>query len=176
MPIILLTIITASIILGYLISNKKIFLFLTLGLVIFFSIIQFKQTRLTNYFHPTEMETIDQINKMHQYPQYAFRLGHIIEERPESIIFFKLERNFIDTFNLSFFPNYFLTIILLPFFIIGVFKGIDKHTLFTLVLIIFQIILFTFIGHQNSNGPVCLYPIIFAYSFFSVLSKKTKTK
>jgi hypothetical protein len=161
------------------ISSVIIFLFLLKGsnasfllslLVIAISLaIQVKQTRLTNFSHLTEIETIEQINRIHQYPNYAFRLGHIIEERKESIIFFKLEKNFIESFDLLLFPNIFLTAVILPFFIIGFFKSINKKPIHNMILICLPIILLTIIGHQNSSGPTCLYPIIFAYSLFSII-------
>lgn len=160
------------------ISSTVIFLFLLKGsnssfllsiLAVAISlIIQIKQTRLTNLSQFTEIETVEQINRIHQYPNYAFRLGHIIEERKESIIFFKLEKNFIESFDLLLFHNVFLTTAVLPFFIIGVFKGINKKPIHTIILICMPIILLTIIGHQNSSGPTCFYPIIFAYSLFSI--------
>jgi hypothetical protein len=118
------------------------------------------------------METVDQINRIHQYPNYAFRLGHIIEERPESIILFKLDKNFTDTLNFLLFPNAFLTIILLPLFLIGIFKSITPHPIFTSILVCSSLLLFTIIGHQNSSGPICLYPTILAYSLYSLIPSK----
>jgi len=172
MPITLLTILTSGIILSYLFSHQKIFLFLSFIFIIPFFIIQIKQTQPTNFFHLTEMETVGQINRIHQYPNYAFRLGHILEERLEFIILFKLEKNFTDTLNFLFFPNAFLTIIFLPLFLIGVFKSITQHRIFTLILVCSPILLFTLIGHQNSSGPVCLYPIILAYFLYSLIPSK----
>lgn len=172
MLVTLLIILTTVSILGFLVSNKKIFLLSSLWLILICFIVQYKQTLPTNLFQLTEMETVHQINRLHQYPQYTFRLGHILEERPESTLLFKLKKNFTDTFNFLLFPNIFITIIFIPFFIIGIFKSISTHPRFTLTLVVSSIILFTFIGHQNSNGPICLYPIIFSYSFFTFVQKK----
>ena len=174
MLVTLLIILTTVSIFGFLVSNKKIFLLLSIGLTLICFVVQYKQTLPTNLFQLTEMETVNQINRLHQYSQYAFRLGHILEERPESVILFKLEKNFTDTFNFLLSPNIFLTIIFIPFFIIGIFKSINAHPRFTLTLVTSSIILFTFIGHQNSHGPICLYPIIFAYSFFALIQKNSK--
>lgn len=168
----LLTIVTSVIILEFLIKNKKILLFLSYLLIGLFLIIQIKQTKITNFLNLTEIETVNQINRMHQYPSYTFRLGHILEERSETIIFFKLEQNFTNTFDLLIFPNTFLTIALLPLFLIGFFKSIKSHPIFSLILISLPILLFTIIGHQNSSGPTCIYPIIFAYVFFSIIPSK----
>ncbi len=119
------------------------------------------------------METVRQINRLHQYPPYGYRLGHILEERPESVALLKLEKNFIDTFNLLLFKNIFLNIII-PFFILGIFRSISIHPFFTFTLIIFSIVFFTFIGHENLNGPICLYPIIFAYFIYSFIPIKNR--
>ncbi len=172
MPIILLTILTSGVILGYLFSQKKVFLLLSFILIIPFFIIQIKQTKITDFLHLNEIETIDQINRMHQYPNYAFRIGHILEERRESIVLFKLDKNFTDTFNLLLFPNPFLTLFVLPFFIFGFFKSISKNPIFSLVLLCLPLLLFTLIGHQNSSGPICFYPIILAYSLYSLIPSK----
>ena len=173
MLVTLLIILTTVSILGFLVYNKKIFLLLSVGLILICFVIQYKQTIPTTFFHLTEMETVHQINRLHQYPQYAFRLGHILEDRPESTLLFKLEKNFTDTFDFLLFPNIFITIIFIPFFIIGIFKSIIAHPRFTLALVVSSIILFTIIGHQNSNGPICLYPIIFSFSFFTFVQKKS---
>lgn len=170
----ILIFITSIAILSYLFSHRRIFIILSFALMTVLSLFQIKQTQITDFFNLTEMETVHQINRMHQYPSYAFRLGHILEERPESIIFFKLNQNFTDTFNLTLFPNHFLTIIFLPFFIIGIFKSISKHLIFTLSLIISSVLLFTFIGHQNLYGPVLLYPLIFTYSLYSLIPLKNE--
>lgn len=172
MSVSLLTIFTSSIILGFLITNKKKFLVLSYGLIFIFLIIQYNQTTPTNFFNLSEIEKIGQINRLHQYPPSGYRLGHILEERPESIIFFKLEKNFIDTLDFLLFPNVFFTIILLPLFLVGIFKSIDQHRIFSLILLCSPILLFTLIGHQNSSGPTCLYPIIFAYSLYSLIPSK----
>ena len=172
----LLIIINSILIFSFLASNKKTFLYLYFLASLPLLFIQIKQTQITDFSTLTEMETVTQISRLHQYPPYGYRLGHILEQRSESIFFFKLEKNFIDIFDLLIFPNIATTTIVLPFFIFGLIKGIKIYPKITLTLFLLPIILLTFIGHQNLSGPICLYPIIFAYSLFSLISKRSYEK
>jgi len=59
---------------------------------------------LNSFLTLDEMELVHQIERMHAYPSYFYRLANILEKRPESILIYKIENSFfnnIDTSKLS---------------------------------------------------------------------------
>ncbi|MDD3998953.1 MAG: hypothetical protein PHR98_02545 [Candidatus Shapirobacteria bacterium] len=138
-----------------------------------FLLIQYFTTKPTKLLEHTEIETVEQIYRMHQYPPYAYRLANIIEARSEFRIFFKLEKNFISSFDISnFFNSY--RIFLLPIFLIGYFEIIKKYPKETLFFSFLPIVLLTIIGHQNLYGPISLYPIMLLSIIIGLLKLANK--
>jgi len=138
-----------------------------------FLLIQYFTTKPTKYLEQTEMESVEQVFRMHQYPPYAYRLANIIEARPEFRIYFKLEKNFINIFDISnFFNSY--RIFLLPIFLIGYFEIFKKYPKETLFFSFLPIVLLTIIGHQNLYGPISLYPIMLLSIIIGLLKLANK--
>ncbi len=138
-----------------------------------FLLIQYFTTKPTKFLEQTEMDSVEQVFRMHQYPPFAYRLANIIEARPEFRIYFKLEKNFINIFDISnLFNGY--RLFLLPIFLIGYLEIFKKHPKETLLISSLPILLLTIIGHQNLYGYICLYPIILISIIFGFLKFTNK--
>ncbi len=92
-------------------------------LIFFFS----QSTRwFTDLTTLTETEKTEQLRRMNEYPPSAYRLANLIEARKEAVIYFKLERKFLNFFDL---PKTFgggLKPILLPFLLFGLFEAVRR--------------------------------------------------
>lgn len=168
-----LLVITASILRG----KKGAFLLLIL------LVIQLKTTNIVPLTKLTENEIVIQIQRMREYDNP--RIAHIIEERPESIIFTKLERNFSIVIDPSFyfFANHpreragiaefeKFPYILLPFFIYGFYKLVKKKRyLFILLFLFVPLTLISIIGLDNPMGPFSLFPFIIITSNEGIIKK-----
>src|SRR3972149_1530541 len=74
----------------------------------------------------TETEKTDRLRRMNEYPPSAYRLANLIEARREAVIYFKLERMFLNFFDL---PKTFgggLKPVLLPLLLFGLFEVIRR--------------------------------------------------
>lgn len=146
-------------------SLFSISLFLMLWLLFF----QLRATKPTNYRQLTEMEKIGQLRRMNEYPPAAYRLANYIEKRPEAVIYFKLEKNFIDSFDLpTLFTEYFPPLLLL-FFLLGYFAAIKAYPKQILVLTALPIGLMTAIGQQSTHGPISLFGLIIGVSIYGMM-------
>lgn len=143
----------------------KLVVILMFGLLFF----QYKTTKLTNYSQLTEMERINQLRRMNEYPPWAYRLANLIEARPEAVIYFKLERNFLDIFDIPKLFTMHISPILLPFFLVGLFELIKIYPKQTLMIASLPVVLLTLIGHENTKGPFSLFPIIYTCAVFGVI-------
>jgi len=131
--------------------------------------IQYKDTKATGFQQLTEMEKIGQLRRMNEYPPAAYRLANYIEKRPEAVIYFKLEKNFIDSFDLlALFTEYFPPLVLL-FFLPGYFAAIKAFPKQILVLTALPIALLTAIGHQSTHGPISLFGLIIGVSIYGMM-------
>jgi|CXWL01.1.fsa_nt_gi hypothetical protein len=130
---------------------------------------QYKTTKPTNFSQLTEMEKINQLRRMNEYPPSFYRLANLIEARPEAIIYFKLERNFLDIFDLPKLFTVYLTPIIFPFFLIGLFELIKIYPKQILVIASLPVVLLTLIGHENTKGPFSLLPIIYGCAVFGLI-------
>jgi hypothetical protein len=142
---------------------------MVIAIILYFivAVLQYQTTTPTSYISQTEMEQIEQQQRMDSYPQFAYRLANIIEVRPEFNIYFKLEKNFIKIFDLTIYNNY-LTIILLPIFLFGYFNLIKTNAKNTLLISLIPILTLTIFGHQNIYGPFVLYPIFAMSILFGI--------
>lgn len=141
-----------------------------LGLLFF----QYRGTKLTVYNQLTEIEKIAQLRRMNEYPQTFYRLANLIEARPEAVLYFKLEKNFLDNFDLLSLFTMYIQPIFFPFFIIGFFEAIKNNPKPVLFVTSPPLVLLTIIGHDNPMGPFSLFPIIYGCALlgiFKVLSK-----
>ncbi len=136
--------------------------------------LQYRGTKPTNYGQLTEIERIAQLRRMNEYSPAFYRLANLIEARPEAVIYFKLEKNFLENFDLfSLFTSY-IQPIFLPFFVIGFFEAVKNNPKPVLFLTSLPIALLTIIGHENAMGPFSLYPVIYGgalWGMFKVLMK-----
>lgn len=132
-------------------------------------IFQYQTTKPTNYRELSEMERIAQLRRMNEYPPSAYRLANLIEARPEAVVYFKLEKNFLDIFDLPKLFTVYLTPILLPFFLVGLFELIKIHPKQILLIASLPVVLLTLIGHENTKGPISLFPVIFACAVFGFI-------
>ncbi len=104
----------------------------------------------------TEVDLIEQQQRMNDYPPPYFRLANIFEKRPESRLFFKLQNNFFAIFNLNLLP-----FILVPIILIGFFDLIkNRNYWYILFLLIIPTITLTFTGPNQTWGNFCLLPFI----------------
>lgn len=132
------------------------------GVVLAAMAVQIRSTTPTNFDRKklTEMERIEQTRRMNEYPPFAYRLANILEARQEAVTYFKLEKNFIGVFDLALLFGG-VKILLLPFFVVGIFWLIETAPLIVVIMGLPPVILLTIIGQRNLYGPVCLYPLIF---------------
>ena len=147
--------------------NLLFFSGLLLTLILMF--VQYKDTNPTNFSQLSEMEKIVQLRRMNEYPPEAARLANYIEYRPEAVIYFKLEKNFIDSFDLlTLFTVYFPPLVLL-FFLPGYFAAIKAYPKQILLLTALPIALLTAIGHQSTHGPISLFGLIIGVSIYGMM-------
>ncbi|OHA75702.1 MAG: hypothetical protein A3I38_02350 [Candidatus Wildermuthbacteria bacterium RIFCSPLOWO2_02_FULL_47_10] len=81
---------------------------------------------LTGLTTLTTAEKTEQLRRMNEYPPAAYRLANLIEARKEAVIYFKLERRFLDFFDL---PKTFgggLKPVLLPLLLFGLFEMVKR--------------------------------------------------
>lgn len=130
---------------------------------------QYKTTKPTNFGQLTEIEKIAQLRRMNEYSPSVYRLANLIEARPEAIVYFKLEKNFLDVFDLERLFTIYLSPILLPLFLIGLFEAIRARPRPVLFLTALPVALLTIIGHSNPRGPFILFPVIYIGAAFGVI-------
>jgi len=79
------------------------------------------------------MEIVHQIERMHAYPPYFYRLANILEKRPELIIIHKIENYFFDFLDTSKFSQnsnnifIFLSLIVILLFFCKIFRDQKKY-------------------------------------------------
>ncbi|QQG47042.1 MAG: hypothetical protein HY044_02785 [Candidatus Woesebacteria bacterium] len=170
------------------IKNQKSNKF-SLFLIILFLIIVFWQINLTKtkpLLKLTEIERANQITRLNSYPPYLARFGHILEERKEFLILYRLNENFFEIMNLNlyFFANHPIergaikefekfAYISLPFFLLGLPKHLRNKKTLILILII-PLIIFTMIGSNISIGPISFFPFIASSIYFGLEQIKNK--
>ena len=159
----LLVLLTTAVFLNFLFLKKRSLLILSGILLSMLLLLQNSSTTPTNFDRTklTEMEKVEQIRRMNEYPPFAYRLANILEARQETITYFKLEKNFIAIFDLSRLFGEVWMFVLLPFFIVGLMWMIRLHPGFTGSVALPPIILLTLLGHQNLYGSISLFPLIY---------------
>ena len=159
---------TTAAFLSFLFSKIRSLLILSGILLSVLLLLQNGSTTPTNYDRTklTEMEKVEQIRRMNEYPPFAYSLANILEARQEAITYFKLEKNFIAIFDLSRLFGEVWMFVLLPFFIVGLTWMIKLHPGFTGSIALPPIILLTLLGHQNLYGSISLLPLIYSAIIF----------
>ncbi len=152
-------------------------------LFLFVLFAQYRNTTTLPLTKLTEDETVVQIRRMREYENP--RIAHIIEERPESIIFFKLQKNLsqlVDP-NFYFFANHpreraaitefeKFPYVLLPFFIIGLYRLIrDKKYFFIILFLMLPLCVTAIIGMNNTYGPFSLFPFFLITTYTGIIKK-----
>ena len=120
------------------------------------------------------MEKVDQLRRMNEYPPSTYRLANWIEARKEAIIYFKLEKNFVDTFDLRLLFGRYINPLFLPFFLVGFFEALKANMKRVLFISSLPVVLLTIIGHDSLKGPLGLFPVIYAGAIFGMIKMYEK--
>ncbi|MFA5828861.1 MAG: hypothetical protein WC841_05915 [Candidatus Shapirobacteria bacterium] len=131
-----------------------------------FSYFQVVLSKNTPLLYQNEVDLIEQQQRMNDYPSMYYRLANIIEKRPESRLFFKLQDNFFSIFDIKSLPFLIIFLILIGFFDL-VQKGYLKYFL---PLFIIPVLTLTFVGSNATVGNFCLYPVLFIFAINGFLS------
>ena len=127
-------------------------------LVFFLIIVQVLTSPRQSLLYQSEIDLIEQRQRMMDYPSSLYHLAHLLEERPESRLFFRLQKNFFLIFDFNSSPIFYL----LPIIVIGCFSLIKKKDYFPVFIsLIIPVIFLTFLGPNLSYGYFCLYPFLF---------------
>lgn len=145
---------------------------ITLVLFILLLFIQYKTSSINSLTFLNDNEKMQQIVKMHAYPPSLYRLANWLENRPEALVFYKLEENLSEVVdpNMYFFANHprervgvveyeKFAYILLPFFVLGIVK-LKRDDLKYLFISISPLALICLIGGSSPIGPFSLFPFI----------------
>lgn len=121
-------------------------------------------------FFQSEVDRIEIRQRMLDYPPSLYRLANIFEQRPESLLFYRLQNNFFAILNPNSFPY-----ILIPFLVIGLFYQIktNKFSYFIIPLFL-PLIILTLLGPNQPRDNFCLYPFLIVSIFYGLdrLAKK----
>ncbi len=146
--------------------EKKPILILFSLLAIFLSVVQLVSYKGPSLLFQNEIERIEQVQRMHDYPPQYYHVANIIENRPESRLYFKLESNFFNIFNLKLLPP-----ITIPFVFIGFFTLVKRNSYYYLFTGLFiSVLVLTYIGPNQPSGFYCLYPFLIISIIYGILS------
>lgn len=164
--------------------HKLFYLFLILVLLF-----QYKTTHKIDLLSLSNDEQRIQVMRLREYPPDYLRIGYWIEARDESIVFFRVLKNFSEAVspNLYFFANHPRGRVgvdefekfpfgFLPFFFIGIYNTIEKRNGYKIwVSILLSLFLISFVGNVCPIGPFSLFPAIavLASRGLTVVQKKT---
>ncbi|MDD4938399.1 MAG: hypothetical protein PHX34_05350 [Candidatus Shapirobacteria bacterium] len=145
--------------------------YLLLPLVLILIVIQVVLAQNIGLLKQSEVELIDQQQRMNEYPPRFYRLANILEKRPESRLIYVLQDNFFSVF--VFRPIFMLFV---PLIMIGFFYLLKEKYYWILGVGLFlPLLVITVIGSNNRYGNFCLYPFLlisFFYGLASIFRKK----
>lgn len=155
-------------------------LVLAMVLLLFFQVRTTQKTSLTAISND-DRRVIDM--RLRAYPSRFLRVGYWLEERKESIAFWRITQNLFENLdpNLYFFANHprqrvgirefeKFPYLLLPVFVLGLLGFSSKKYLnFWLIFFFIPLLILAFVGNQNSLGPFSLFPF-----FVIVISRGLK--
>jgi hypothetical protein len=126
------------------------------------------ENKALNY--QSEIDLINLKRRMDDYPPQYYRLAHLIEQRPESQLFYKLQDNFFAIFDTRTFSPFFI-----PFVYLGLFRLFEKRLYQILILTLFlPVLVLTLSGPAQPFGNFSLYPFLlisFVYALLPVFKK-----
>lgn len=121
------------------------------------------QIRTTNFLYSYELLPVEkdlQIKRMNLYPRSLAKLGYILEVKHELRLFEKFQNNFFSAIDLNqYFPNYF-PVLLLPFFIRGLYLLVKNKKMIFLIPFGVAILLLSLVGVNGRFGPFIVFPFI----------------
>lgn len=178
-------IVSVSLLIGLVVILTTIFRVKKIGIFLLFLLLffQVKTTNRVPLTHLSEDEIVRQIQRMREYDNP--RIAHILEERPEALVFFRIQNNLsqlVDP-NFYFFANHpreraginefeKFPYLLIPFFIYGFYKLVRKKEYFFLIFYLFlPLLVLSLIGLNNPLGPFSLFPFILATSYEGFIKK-----
>jgi len=134
-------------------------------LAIVLSVIQLINSNSRPFLYQSEIALVEQKQRMNEYPPRFYRVAHILEERVESRVLYKLQKNFFTALDIREVP-----FILVPLIFIGFFQLIQKKEskllLFTLVV---PLIVLTYLGPDQRIGNYCIYPFVILSSIYGII-------
>ena len=150
------------------VTKKSIVVFVLLLIIQYLTTDKVSLTNISNY----DRYIID--TRLKVYPPDKVRLGHFLEEKPVMLVARRIKSNFFDLLDpgLYFFAsnprqrvgfNEFekFPYILLPFFVIGMFRVFKKENLKLLVLtLLVPVSILSIIGTNNPLGPFVVFPFL----------------
>ena len=74
----------------------------------------------------SEMDIVHQIERLHAYPPHFYRVGHILESRPESILFYRTQEAFYNQMDLAKLSPNPIYLLIIPFLLWLFFKLVQK--------------------------------------------------
>jgi len=134
-------------------------------LAVILSIVQLGKSNGKPFLYQSEIETVEQKQRMNDYPSQFYRAAHIIEERPESRIFFKLQKNFFTALDIREVP-----VFLVPLVLIGFFELIrKKEWKLLLFILVIPLLVLTYVGPDQIVGNYCIYPFIILATAYGIV-------
>ena len=122
-------------------------------------------------FFQSEVNRIEIRQRMHDYPPSLYRLANILEQRPESLLFYRLQNNFFNILDINSIPY-----ILIPCIIIVIFYQIKvKNLMYFVIPVFIPLLTLTILGPDQPRGNFCLYPFLIIsviYGFIGLVKKK----
>lgn len=137
--------------------------------IIFFivlSVFQLQTASLKNVYSQTPAQIDGQITRMRYYPPKLTRLGYWLEGKKETQIIYILQKNFIETIDLTtYFPDYF-SFVFLPFMLLGLYRIIRKNYRLIIGVSLLSIMLTTLTGVNGLHGPLLMMAMILIFIIF----------
>lgn len=169
-------------------TNKKKYLYILILLFVFLLFFQYKTSSKNSLTFLNDNEKLQQQIRLRGYPPSRIPIANWLENRKETLIFYKLEANISEVVdpNLYFFANHprervgvveyeKFAYILIPFFILGLFS-IKKKNIKTLLISISPFVLISVIGNSNPVGPFSLFPFLSSFTGIGLIPVFSKRK
>lgn len=144
--------------------------YLLCGLVIVLVVLQIFVVPKKSILYQSEIDLIEQQQRMNEYPPRFYRLANILEKRPESRLVYKLENNFFAIFEVK--PIF---LVLIPLLVLGFFNLIKKHEyIFLLIILGLPILVLTILGQNQKWGNFSLYPFLIICTIYGLVAMVKK--
>lgn len=164
--------------------KSKYLLFLSFLGILLLSFIQFKYTKAQDLtsFSNDQIRVRDM--RLREYPIYRLPIGYWLEQRKESVAYFRLKSNLAESLdtNLYFFANHPRSrvgvnefekfhYLFLPFFVLGIFSEIQKRKFLEFIFLFFiPVLVLTILGNRSEFGPILLFPFFAINIYYGVVS------